>query len=118
MDMCRYVDIYRYIYLEVQQADVVADGVGVVVGVTDDLLHVPGLLLLLEGVQLDAARHHVHRQRQLANRRGAVRSRDPAARCDWSPGPRSSGPPSAPSPRQSPRRRRSVSRPDPWTEIM
>ena len=48
-----------------EQTNVVADGVAVVVGVLDDLDQVPGLLLLLEGVELDAPGHHVHGERQL-----------------------------------------------------
>ena len=52
--------------LKVQETHIVADGVAVVVGVADDLDQVPGLLLLLEVVELDAAGHHVHGEGQLA----------------------------------------------------
>ena len=51
--------------LKVKETHIVADGGAVVVGVADDLDQVPGLLLLLEVVELDAASHHVHGEGQL-----------------------------------------------------
>ena len=44
-----------------EEADVVGEVPGVVVGVAEDLGHVHPLLLPLGAVQLDAARHHVQR---------------------------------------------------------
>ena len=52
--------------LEVEEAHVVTDGVAVIVGVSNNLDQVPGLLLLLEVVELDAPGHHVHGEGELA----------------------------------------------------
>merc|ERR1719356_1552913 len=52
---------------EVQQADVVGDGGGVVVGVLDDLGDVPVLLLVLEVILLYTPGYDVHEQRSLSS---------------------------------------------------
>ena len=66
-----------------EETHVVADGGAVVVGVPDDLDQVPGLLLLLEVVELDAAGHHVHGEGQLTG--AAVASGQHPVRVNHSP---------------------------------
>ena len=55
-----------------QQADVVGDGGGVVVGVLDDLGDVPVLLLVLEVILLYTPGYDVHEQRSLERHGGDV----------------------------------------------
>ena len=51
--------------LKMEEADVVADGVGVIVGMANDLLQVPGLLFLLKGIQLNSSGNNMHGQGKL-----------------------------------------------------